>query len=53
MRLRVNIWVGCAAGLVANGGLEDIEILAATDAMPLEPDQNIDDDFYEWAAGEA
>jgi hypothetical protein len=40
------------AGL-ANAGLEDIELLTDSDAVPLNGDQDVDDDFYEWAADEA
>jgi hypothetical protein len=40
------------AGL-ANAGLEDIELLTDSDAVPLNGDQDMDDDFYEWAADEA
>ncbi len=40
------------AGL-ANAGLEDIELLTDNDAVPLNGDQDMDDDFYEWAADEA
>jgi hypothetical protein len=38
---------------VANAGLEDIELLTDNDAVPLNGDQDVDDDFYEWAADEA
>jgi ferric-dicitrate binding protein FerR (iron transport regulator) len=38
---------------VANAGFEDIELLADKDAVPLNGDQEVDYDFYEWAAGEA
>jgi hypothetical protein len=34
-------------------GLEDIELLTDTDAVPLNGDQEVDYDFYEWAAAEA
>ncbi len=37
----------------ANAGLEDIELLTDSDAVPLNGDQDVDYDFYEWAAGEA
>jgi hypothetical protein len=33
--------------------LEDIDLLTDSDALPLSSDQDVDDDFYEWAAGEA
>jgi hypothetical protein len=38
---------------VANAGLEDIELLTDNDAVPLNGDQDVDYDFYEWAATEA
>ena len=38
---------------VANVGLEDIELLTDNDAVPLNGDQDVDYDFYEWAATEA
>jgi hypothetical protein len=38
---------------IANAGLEDIELLTDNDAVPLNGDQDVDDDFYEWAAAEA
>jgi ferric-dicitrate binding protein FerR (iron transport regulator) len=38
---------------VASGGLEDIELLSDSDAVPLNVDQDVDYDFYEWAATEA
>jgi hypothetical protein len=38
---------------VPGAGLEDIELLTDTDAMPLNGDQDVDYDFYEWAAAEA
>ena len=38
---------------VANAGLEDIELLTDNDAVPLNGDQDVDYDFYEWAADEA
>ena len=38
---------------MANAGLEDIELLTDSDAVPLNGDQDVDDDFYEWAADEA
>jgi hypothetical protein len=38
---------------VAGGGLEDIELLTDNDAVPLNGDQDVDYDFYEWAATEA
>jgi len=41
------------APVVGGGGLEDIELLSDNDAMPLNGDQEVDYDFYEWAAAEA
>ena len=38
---------------LANAGLEDIELLSDNDAVPLNGDQDVDYDFYEWAAAEA
>ncbi|MFI4868768.1 MAG: DUF3619 family protein [Steroidobacterales bacterium] len=38
---------------VPSGGLEDIELLSDNDAVPLNGDQDLDYDFYEWAATEA
>jgi ferric-dicitrate binding protein FerR (iron transport regulator) len=38
---------------VANAGLDDIELLTDNDAVPLNGDQDVDYDFYEWAATEA
>jgi len=38
---------------VANAGFEDMELLSDSDAVPLNGDQDVDYDFYEWAAGEA
>ena len=38
---------------VTGAGLEDIELLTDTDAVPLNGDQDVDYDFYEWAAAEA
>ncbi|MFI4867030.1 MAG: hypothetical protein ACHQDB_07985 [Steroidobacterales bacterium] len=38
---------------VASAGLEDIELLTDNDAVPLNGDQDVDYDFYEWAANEA
>ena len=38
---------------VPGAGLEDIELLTDTDAVPLNGDQEVDYDFYEWAAAEA
>ena len=44
---------GGAENPVANAGLEDIELLTDNDAVPLNGDQDVDYDFYEWAADEA
>jgi ferric-dicitrate binding protein FerR (iron transport regulator) len=44
---------GPAENPVANAGLEDIELLTDNDAVPLNGDQDVDYDFYEWAANEA
>jgi hypothetical protein len=44
---------GLANGGLASAGLEDIELLTDSDAVPLNGDQDMDDDFYEWAADEA
>lgn len=38
---------------VANPGLEDVEMLSDSDAVPLNGDKDVDYDFYEWAAEEA
>lgn len=38
---------------VQGAGLEDIELLTDTDAVPLNGDLDVDYDFYEWAAAEA
>ena len=38
---------------MAGPALEDIDLLTDSDALPLSSDQDVDDDFYEWAAGEA
>jgi len=44
---------GLSENPVANAGLEDIELLTDNDAVPLNGDQDVDYDFYEWAANEA
>lgn len=44
---------GALENPVASGGVEDIELLSDNDAVPLNGDQDVDDDFYEWAATEA
>ena len=36
---------------LANGALEDLDVLASD--VPLSADQDVDYDFYEWAVGEA
>ncbi|HEY3731320.1 MAG TPA: hypothetical protein VGL28_08700 [Steroidobacteraceae bacterium] len=38
---------------VTNAGFDDIEMLTDTDSVPLNGDQEVDYDFYEWAAAEA
>jgi hypothetical protein len=45
--------VGLGNAGLATSGLEDIELLTDIDAVPLNGDQDVDDDFYEWAADEA
>jgi hypothetical protein len=37
----------------AGGAVDDLELLAEGDAVPLNEDQDVDYDFYEWAANEA
>jgi hypothetical protein len=32
---------------------DDLEMLADSDGVPLNGDQDLDNDFYEWAASEA
>ena len=44
---------GLGENPVANAGMEDIELLTDNDAVPLNGDQDVDYDFYEWAAEEA
>jgi hypothetical protein len=43
------------AGLLALTGapIEDIDMLTDSDTLPLNADQDVDFDFYEWAADEA
>ncbi len=45
------------AGRVAMAGagpsMEDVDMLTDSDALPLNGDQDVDFDFYEWAAAEA
>ncbi len=38
---------------VAGGAVDDLALLAESDAVPLNEDQDVDYDFYEWAANEA
>jgi len=38
---------------MVGSALEDIDMLSDSDALPLNGDQDVDYDFYEWAAGEA
>jgi hypothetical protein len=38
---------------LAGGPIDDLALLAETDAVPLSEDQDIDYDFYEWAVNEA
>jgi hypothetical protein len=38
---------------LAMASLEDIDMLYDSDALPLNGDQDVDFDFYEWAADEA
>jgi hypothetical protein len=38
---------------LANASLEDIDMLSDADGMSLNGDQDVDFDFYEWAANEA
>ena len=33
--------------------MEDVDMLTDSDALPLNGDQDVDFDFYEWAAAEA
>jgi len=42
-----------AANVLASAGPEDLEMLADTDAVQLGRDDDVDYDFYEWAASEA
>ncbi len=49
VRVRVNIWVGCAAGLVANGGLETLPD-SIFDKQGLKVSFKIIDDWTEGAA---
>ena len=38
---------------LAGGPIDDLALLAETDAVPLSEDQDVDYDFYEWAVNEA
>jgi hypothetical protein len=38
---------------LAGGPIDDLALLAETDAVPLTEDQDVDYDFYEWAVNEA
>jgi hypothetical protein len=38
---------------VAGAAVDDLALLAESDAVPLNEDQDVDYDFYEWAANEA
>jgi hypothetical protein len=40
-------------GTVAGAQFEDIDMLTDSEALPLSSDQDMDYDFYEWAANEA
>jgi hypothetical protein len=42
-----------AANVLASAGPEDLEILADSDAVQLGREDDVDYDFYEWAASEA
>ena len=42
-----------AANVLASAGPEDLEMLADSDAVQLGRDDDVDYDFYEWAASEA
>jgi len=44
---------GAPVTAVAGGAVDDLELLAEGDAVPLNEDQDVDYDFYEWAANEA
>lgn len=41
------------ANVLASAGPEDLEMLADSDAVQLGRDEDVDYDFYEWAASEA
>jgi hypothetical protein len=38
---------------LAGGSIDDLALLAESDAVPLSEDQDVDYDFYEWAVNEA
>jgi len=42
-----------AANVLASAGPEDLEMLVDSDAVQLGRDEDVDYDFYEWAASEA
>jgi hypothetical protein len=42
-----------AAGPFSNAAPEDLEMLADSDGVQLNGDQDLDNDFYEWAVSEA
>ena len=42
-----------AVNVLASAGPEDLEMLADSDAVQLGRDEDVDYDFYEWAASEA
>jgi len=44
---------GAPVTALAGGPIDDLELLAESDAVPLNEDQEVDYDFYEWAVNEA
>jgi hypothetical protein len=44
---------GAPVMALAGGPVDDLELLAESDAVPLNEDQDVDYDFYEWAVNEA
>jgi hypothetical protein len=44
---------GAPVTALAGGPIDDLELLAESDAVPLSEDQDVDYDFYEWAVNEA
>jgi hypothetical protein len=44
---------GVPVTALSGGPIEDLELLAESDAVPLSEDQDVDYDFYEWAVNEA